>query len=85
MDKMNPWRIEIERQYPSSDRPIGMTVNIVNDNTGEIRQTMLDVEFLDSIIMCDRDIICRVAELLDKDEDGTYKLIGLKKPINEDF
>lgn len=81
MDKMNPWRIEIESEYPDSNRPIGMRVNIVNDNTGEIRQTVFDVEFLSDIIMCDKEIIHRVASLLDDDELGTYKLLGLKKPL----
>ena len=81
MDKMNPWRIEIVTQYPDSERPIGMRINIINDNTGEIRQTALDVEFLNDIIMCDRDIISKVASLLDDDEPGTYKLLGLKLPL----
>ena len=43
-DYLNPWEIEIRAQHPGE-----ITLDLVNRNTGEIRQIKLDVERINQL------------------------------------
>lgn len=81
---LNPWFIEIEQSVPANE-PYFLRVNIVNRDTGEIRQTPIAVEDIDAICTLGLERLKRYAKEVG-DESLTArdidKLLKIKEESN---
>jgi len=75
MEKLNPWRIE------SQEIPAGIQLNIINGNTGEIRQINLSVDHINHIELIGTTVIEKLADIYDK--ENTSKINKLLQFIDE--
>jgi hypothetical protein len=80
---LNPWYIEIEQSVPTNE-PYFLRVNIINRDTGEIRQTPLAVEDIDAICTLGLERVKRYAEECDEGTE-TWLTIDKLLKIKEEF
>jgi hypothetical protein len=75
---LNPWYIEIAQSVPTNE-PYYLTLNIVNRDTGEIRQTPLAVEDIDAICTLGLERVKRYAEEADEESDAFIQIDKILK------
>lgn len=81
---LNPWHFEIVGQYPNNTRPISLRINIVNNNTGEIRQMTLDCEIFADMCTCEVEGIRALARKFDDDGISTMQWLGITRESCEE-
>lgn len=79
MEKLNPWKIEIDWHTREQIR-----INIVSETTGEIRQITLNVDDIAAIGLLEKQRILKAAEIVDDDAEEKQKLDTLLNYISDE-